>query len=148
MAEVRKYFCCTDNLTGCKIIGGIQIALNAILLIFSVVFNVVLANHQQPNTGLIAFIAIFLAVLLGLELLWVEGDLPVEILPEGILSPEISPTGTLPYGIFPEIWTGNLPEVIFPEILIGNLPEVFFPEILIGNLPTGTSPVCRRFPRT
>ena len=69
MAEVRKYFCCTDNLTGCKIIGGIQIALNAILLIFSVVFNVVLANHQQPNTGLIAFIAIFLAVLLGLELL-------------------------------------------------------------------------------
>ena len=64
----------------------------------------------------------------------VEGDLPVEILPEGILSPEISPTGTLPYGIF-------------PEILIGNLPEVFFPEILIGNLPTGTSPVCRRFPR-
>ena len=69
MAEVRKYFCCTDNLTGCKIIGGIQIALNAILLIFSVVFNVVLANHQQANTGPIAFLAIFIAVLLGLMLL-------------------------------------------------------------------------------
>ena len=70
MAEVRKYFCCTDNLTGCKIIGGIQIALNAILLIFSVVaLNVVLANSQQANTGPIAFLAIFLTVPLGLMLL-------------------------------------------------------------------------------
>ena len=58
----------------------------------------------------------------------VEGDLPVEILPEGILSPEISPTGTLPYGIFPEILIGNLPEVIFPEILIGNLPAEISPK--------------------
>ena len=67
MAEVRKYFCCTDNLTGCKIIGGIQIALNAISLIFSIVaLNVVLA---KANTGLIAFLAIFLVVLLGLMLL-------------------------------------------------------------------------------
>ena len=89
------------------------------------------------------------------EALKVEGDLPVEILPEGILSPEISPTGTLPYGIFPEIWTGNLPEVIFPEILIGNLPEVIFPRnfnwksprknypqrnFACGHLPTGTFP--------
>ena len=45
----------------------------------------------------------------------VEGDLPVEILPEGILSPEISPTGTLPYGIFPEILIGNLPAEISPK---------------------------------
>ena len=67
MAEVRRYFCCTDNLTGCKIIGGIQIALNAISLIFSIVaLNVVLA---KANTGLIAFLAIFLVVLLGLMLL-------------------------------------------------------------------------------
>ena len=33
MAEVRKYFCCTDNLTACKIIGGVQITLYAIFLI-------------------------------------------------------------------------------------------------------------------
>ena len=67
MAKVRRYFCCTDNLTGCKIIGGIQIALNAISLIFSIVaLNVVLA---KANTGLIAFLAIFLVVLLGLMLL-------------------------------------------------------------------------------
>ena len=83
----------------------------------------------------------------------VEGDLPVEILPEGILSPEISPTGTLPYGIFPELLIGNLPAEISPKSkkeispkelslqektpqkLIGILPEIFFPEILIGNLP-------------
>ena len=74
-AEVRRYFCCTDNLTGCKIIGGIQIALNAISLIFSIVaLNVVLANGQQANdtfvhARLIAFLAIFLVVLLGLMLL-------------------------------------------------------------------------------
>ena len=66
-AEVRRYFCCTDNLTGCKIIGGIQIALNAISLIFSIIaLNVVLA---KTNSGLIAFLAIFLTVLLGLMLL-------------------------------------------------------------------------------
>ena len=46
----------------------------------------------------------------------VEGDLPVEILPEGIFSPEISPTGTLPYGIFPEVLIGNLPEEISPKL--------------------------------
>ena len=37
MAKVRKYFCCTDNLTGCKIIGGFGIALNAIWLIISLI---------------------------------------------------------------------------------------------------------------
>ena len=37
MAEVRKYFCCTDNLTGCKIIGGVGIALNVIWLIISLI---------------------------------------------------------------------------------------------------------------
>ena len=37
MAEVRKYFCCTDNLTGCKIIGGFGIALNVIWLFISLI---------------------------------------------------------------------------------------------------------------
>ena len=37
MAEVRKYFCCTDNLTGCKIIGGVGIALNVIWLFISLI---------------------------------------------------------------------------------------------------------------
>ena len=32
MVEVRKYCCCTNNLTACKIVGGVQIALNAIVL--------------------------------------------------------------------------------------------------------------------
>ena len=36
MAEVRQYFCCTNNLTACKIVGGVQIALNVIYLIISV----------------------------------------------------------------------------------------------------------------
>ena len=33
MAEVTKYCYCTNNLTGCKIIGGVQIALYAMMLI-------------------------------------------------------------------------------------------------------------------
>ena len=37
MAKVRKYFCCTDNLTGCKIIGGFGIALNVIWLFISLI---------------------------------------------------------------------------------------------------------------
>ena len=32
-----KFFCCTNNLTGCKIVGGVQIALNVIYLMLLVV---------------------------------------------------------------------------------------------------------------
>ena len=39
MAEVRKYFFCTDNLTGCKIIGGFGIALNVIWLCISLIVS-------------------------------------------------------------------------------------------------------------
>ena len=48
MAEVRKYFCCTDNLTGCKIIGGFGIALNAIWLIISLITFITL--HYMVHT--------------------------------------------------------------------------------------------------
>ena len=49
-----------------------------------------------------------------------------------------SPRGNLPEvekGNFPEgtLSSGTLPYGIFPEILIGILPEVFFPEILITS---------------
>ena len=49
-----------------------------------------------------------------------------------------SPRGNLPEvekGNFPEgtLSSGTLPYGIFPEVLIGILPEVFFPEILIAS---------------
>ena len=62
MAEVRKYFCCTDNLTGCKIIGGVEFVLNAILLIISII-----ELSQIP--AYVRTMAIIAAVILGLKIL-------------------------------------------------------------------------------
>ena len=62
MAEVRKYFCCTDNLTGCKIIGGVEFVLNAILLIISII-----ELSQIP--AYVRTLAIIAAVILGLKIL-------------------------------------------------------------------------------
>ena len=59
MAKVRKYFCCTDNLTGCKIIGGVQIAENAINLILTLL----------AVWGFWGTVAIILIVIFGLRLL-------------------------------------------------------------------------------
>ena len=42
-----KFFCCTNNLTGCKIVGGVQIALNVIFLIISVM--VISAANAHAN---------------------------------------------------------------------------------------------------
>ena len=33
----RRYFCCTDNLTGCKILGAIQLVFSIIAFIFAIV---------------------------------------------------------------------------------------------------------------
>ena len=62
MAEVRKYFCCTDNLTGCKIIGGVEFVLNAIWLIISII-----ELSQIP--AYVRTLAIIAAVILGLKIL-------------------------------------------------------------------------------
>ena len=62
MAKVRKYFCCTDNLTGCKIIGGVEFVLNAILLIISII-----ELSQIP--AYVRTLAIIAAVILGLKIL-------------------------------------------------------------------------------
>ena len=64
MAEVRKYFCCTDNLTGCKIIGGVQFVLNAIWLIISII-----ELSQIPAYAHVQTMAIIAAVILGLKIL-------------------------------------------------------------------------------
>ena len=56
MAEVRQYCCCTNNLTACKIVGGVQIALNAIvLIIFFSLFN---EFQSQRFIGVATFVAV------------------------------------------------------------------------------------------
>jgi len=45
MGEVKRFFLCTTNITGCKIFGGIQAVLNAIYLVL-VIYGFALANDQ------------------------------------------------------------------------------------------------------
>ena len=45
MGEVTRFFCCTTNIIGCKIFGGIQAGLNAGYLIV-VIYGFALANDQ------------------------------------------------------------------------------------------------------
>ena len=69
MAEVRRFFCCTDNLTACKIAGGVQIALNAILIIFMIICLyplglIMVLTQGHGSSGALALLCIF-AVLFG-----------------------------------------------------------------------------------
>ena len=70
MAKVRKYFCCTDNLTGCKIIGGVQIALYAISLIISIVaLTAINADDAYAIAAIIVVVVILsLAILCAIFL--------------------------------------------------------------------------------
>ena len=63
MAEVRKYFCCTDNLTGCKIIGGVQIALYAISLIISIVALIAINAEHSDDAYAIATLIVVVVIL-------------------------------------------------------------------------------------
>ena len=71
-----KFFCCTNNLTGCKIIGGVQIAGNAIMLIRTLIaVTEIAAVSQHPYvqkdaaaTNLVA-LGILLIVVFGLAIL-------------------------------------------------------------------------------
>ena len=65
MAEVRKYFCCTDNLTGCKIIGGVQIALYAISLIISIIALIAIKAYA---TLVVVVVILSLAILCAIFL--------------------------------------------------------------------------------
>ena len=60
MGAVRKYFCCTDNITGCKIIGGIQLTLS---VIFLGLYIFVYTQVEQKDAKTIAIVGI---VLMGL----------------------------------------------------------------------------------
>ena len=63
MAEVRKYFCCTDNLTGCKIIGGFGIALNVIWLFISLIAS----WEMIMGWGYVQTIPIYAVIIFGLK---------------------------------------------------------------------------------
>ena len=57
MAEVRNYFCCTNNLTACKIVGGVQIALNAIVLIILLWFLNQFQGNDRNHAMVVAAVA-------------------------------------------------------------------------------------------
>ena len=61
---MRKYFCCTDNLTGSKIIGGIQIILN-----INFVLNFMQLTRPEDDSGRLAIAFILILVAYGLSLL-------------------------------------------------------------------------------
>ena len=61
---MRKYFCCTDNLTGSKIIGGIQIFLN-----INFVLNFMQLTRLEDDSGRLAIAFILILVAYGLSLL-------------------------------------------------------------------------------
>ena len=64
MGEVRRYFCCTDNITGCKILGGIQLALIGIYFLLAIV-ALSSARSQDERTTFTAAVIVF-----GLALLF------------------------------------------------------------------------------
>ena len=47
MGKVRRYFCCTANLTGCKILGGIQLALIGIYLFLTIITLSAMSNRDN-----------------------------------------------------------------------------------------------------
>ena len=77
MGEVRRYFCCTDNLSGCKILGGIQLVYIGIAFILAIyalstmsdsdkAFEGLSNNEKEAARGLAG---IFLTAIFGLLLL-------------------------------------------------------------------------------
>lgn len=55
MGEVRRYFCCTDNLSGCKILGGVQLTFVGYFFILVIIGNGDRhlwsdASHSQPTS--------------------------------------------------------------------------------------------------
>ena len=70
MGEVRRYFCCTDNITGCKILGSIQLALTGICLLLAIVALSGAVSHDDRRVlteevivfGLSLLFPIFLVV--------------------------------------------------------------------------------------
>ena len=79
MGEVRRYFCCTDNITGCKILGGIQLVYCIIALILAIVLfsavsvsNADKENLDEDEAALVTIawvIALVVLVFTGLGLL-------------------------------------------------------------------------------
>ena len=71
MTEERRYFCCTDNLTGCKILGAIQLFFSFIALILVIVDIVVFGeNPDKGEATLVTTTWVTLLVLLFLTGLW------------------------------------------------------------------------------
>ena len=65
MGEVRRYFCCTTNLTACKIVGGIQLAFTGIGFILAIIIALsFVSDYNSLGLVLITITALFGLMLL------------------------------------------------------------------------------------
>ena len=68
MGPVRKYFCCTDNITGCTIIGGIQLTLSAIFLGIYILAYTQLEQKEAKTIAIVGIVLMGFALLLSILL--------------------------------------------------------------------------------
>ena len=61
MESVRRYFCCTDNITGCKILGGFWFTLIAFFSIFAIV-ELKLQHITNPASILVVLMIIVVSL--------------------------------------------------------------------------------------
>ena len=65
MGGVRRYFCCTTNLTACKIVGGIQLAFTGIGFILAIIIALsFVSDYNSLGLVLITITALFGLMLL------------------------------------------------------------------------------------
>ena len=70
MTPIRRYFCCTDNITGCKILGGIWFTL---IVFFSIFAIVELKLQHITNAATILVVLMIIVVSLSFAILLVIG---------------------------------------------------------------------------
>ena len=68
MGAVRKYFCRTDNITGCKIIGGIQLTLSVIFLGLYIFVYTQVEQKDGKTIAIVGMVVMGLAQLLSILL--------------------------------------------------------------------------------
>ena len=61
MESVRRYFCCTDNITGCQILGGFWVTLIAFFSIFTIV-ELKLQHITNPASILVVLMIIVVSL--------------------------------------------------------------------------------------
>ena len=75
MGEVRRYFCCTDNLSGCKILGGVQLTFVGIIFILTIIdlAPALATDHGRGIDIAVVVVIVIFGVMLLIPILLVVG---------------------------------------------------------------------------